>query len=88
MLSERIPDAIARPLFGDDVFISYSRKDSAYVLRFANELLARGLSPYVDQWASPLGAELPTSLKRALRRSSMLVVIATPDSAVSENVAR
>lgn len=79
-------EAFIRSLFGEDIFISYSRKDTAYILQLANLLLERGISPYVDQWASPIGAELPQSLKRALSRAKMLVVVATSDSAVSENV--
>ena len=84
--SVRLLDSIARPLFGDDIFVSYSRRDTDYALRLANSLVDKGLSPYLDQWASTVGAQLPWSLKRALTRASMMVVIATCHSAISTNV--
>jgi WD40 repeat protein len=82
---------LARFFFGDDVFISYSRRDAAnYALKLANELTKHNLSCYVDQWGTPPGSKLPEKLKTALRRSTMLILIgsegATDSPAVKQEV--
>lgn len=80
-------EALRRFFFGDDVFISYSRRQGAdYALALANELTRRGLSCFLDQWGTPPGRELPPALKHALRRSTMLVLIGSEAAAASENV--
>src|SRR5262249_19076255 len=84
--TERLRDRVGRLVFGTDIFISYSRRDTSYVLSLGNALVAKGMSPYIDQWASPVGAELQPSLKRGLARASMLVVVATESSVESANV--
>jgi WD40 repeat protein len=74
---------VLRYLFGDDIFISYSRKDGAnYAAALASELSRRspelGFSCFLDQWGASAGAELSKPVVRALRRSSVLVLIGTP----------
>lgn len=82
-------DSLSRFLFGDDIFISYSRRDSTnYALRLANELTRQNLSCYVDQWGTPPGEELPESLKTALRRSTLFVIVGTERATVSEAVSK
>ncbi len=80
--------ALARRFFfGDDVFVSYARRDAAdYALALASELTKRGLSCFLDQWGTPPGSRLPDSLKTALRQSTMLVLVGTERAAASENV--
>lgn len=79
---------ILRFLFGDDVFISYSRADGAtYAAGLADELAKRGFSCRLDQWGTEAGAKMPKSLKRALRRSVALVLVGTAGAARSEHVA-
>jgi WD40 repeat protein len=86
---ERRRDALGRFLFGDDVFLSYSRHDaSAYALALAAALTKRNLSCYLDQWGTPPGDELPDALVRSLRRSTMLVVLGSPAAAHSRSMAR
>ena len=81
--------SLSRFLFGDDVFISYSRRDSTnYALGLANELTTQKLSCYVDQWGTPPGEDLPESLKTALRRSTLLVIVGTERAAASEAVSK
>src|SRR3954462_11793352 len=76
-----------RYLFGDDVFVSYSRVDGIiYAEGLAAELAKRGLSCRVDLWQTVPGAELPGSLRRALRWSKMLVLVATRGAAASLHV--
>lgn len=71
---------------GDDIFISYSRKDGfQYAANLANRL-ADNFSCSFDQLASEPGAELPESLKKRLKRSSSLVLVGTRDAAQSRLV--
>jgi WD40 repeat protein len=77
-----------RFLAGNDVFISYARGDSAnYALALASRLTERGLQCYLDQWGTPPGQLSPLVL-RQLKRSSLLVVIASPAAGISPNVAQ
>lgn len=67
-------------LFGRDIFISYSRADaSTYAPNLANTLREKipALSFYLDRWGAPADVDLPRSLKRSLRWSSVLVIIGT-----------
>jgi len=74
-------------LFGDDIFVSYSRADgAAYAAGLANELAKRNFSCRFDQWGSQPGKEIPEALKRALRRSAVLVLVGTPGAAKSAAV--
>ena len=80
---------LARVLFGEDIFISYSRADStAYAASLANLLSARGFACFLDQWGSEPGKEIPARVLRILGRSSMLVVIGSRRAADSEAVGR
>jgi WD40 repeat protein len=80
-------EASQRFLFGDDVFISYARADAMnYALGLANELSRRSISCFLDQWGTPPGDDLPDPLLRALRKSTMLVLVGTSKAAGSEAV--
>ena len=80
--------SVIKFLFGDDIFLSYSRADGAtYAAGLADKLAERGFSTRFDQWGSEPGEEMPASLKKALRRSSALVLIGTPKAARSKHVA-
>ena len=79
----------ARFLFGDDVFISYSRRDGAkYAAALANELSRPGIgfSCFLDQWGASAATELSQPVLRALRRSSVLVLVGTAGAALSPMV--
>src|ERR1700742_2470572 len=76
-------DAPFRYLFGRDVFVSYSRADaSKYVPNLANELRSQmpDLSFYLDRWVAPPSRKLPRSLRRQLRWSSILVIVASENA--------
>lgn len=80
-------DKLRRFVFGDDVFISYSRRKGAeYALALANELTRQKLSCFLDQWGTPPDEDLPAQLRQALRRSTLLVLIGTEWAAASDNV--
>src|ERR1700752_502612 len=77
---------LGRFLFGDDIFISYSRKDGAkYAAALANELSKPGnnLSCFLDQWGASAASELSKPVLRAIRNSSVLVLIGTAGAAES-----
>ncbi len=85
----RLVAGFGRFLFGDDVFISYSRHDAMdYALAISNELARAGYSCYLDQTLSEPGRELPASLIRGLDRCSMMVLIGTPKAGESASVER
>jgi WD40 repeat protein len=78
-----------RFIFGDDIFISYSRRDGAnYAAALANELskLGRDFSCFLDQWGASAANELSKPVVRALRRSSVLVLVGTPGATQSKFV--
>ena len=71
---------LMRFLFGDDIFISYSRKDgSKYAAALANELSKPGsdFSCFLDQWGASAATKLSKPVLRALKRSSVMVLIGT-----------
>lgn len=69
-------DAAIRFFFGRDVFLSYDRNDAVrYTPALARRLRERKISVYIDQWAAPSDAKLPARVKRAVRRSTVLVVV-------------
>src|ERR1044071_2423788 len=75
-------------LFGDDVFISYSRTDGVrYGEELAHSLSDAGYSVRMDLWETQPGKETPEKVLRALRRSRNLVVVATPAATRSPHVA-
>jgi TIR domain len=72
-----------RYLFGRDLFITYSRRDSRkYAPNLALALQKRmpKLSVYLDRWIAPPLGTLPLSLRLQLRWSSMLVVVCTENA--------
>lgn len=80
-------DRLRQAWFGNDVFISYSRRDGAeYALALASELTKAGIVSFLDQWGTPPGTTLPEALRAAIRSSTMLVLIGTPGAASSANV--
>jgi WD40 repeat protein len=80
---------LMRFLFGDDIFISYSRRDGAkYAAALANELSKPGndYSCFLDQWGATAANELSKPVLRAIKRSSVLVLIGTAGAAGSQLV--
>lgn len=72
---------------GRDAFISYARSDgSAYAAGMAEALGQHGLTCWFDQWGTSPGKKLPLKLVRALRRSSVLVLVGSPGAVASDHV--
>src|SRR5262249_18392860 len=70
-----------RFFLGEDIFISYSRADATtYATRLANYLAQKGFSCTLDQWGTVPGQQIPPRVLHALKRSSMLVLIGSPQA--------
>jgi WD40 repeat protein len=79
---------VARLLLGDDIFISYPRSDGAtYAAGLASRLTELHFACRLDQWGTSPGG-IPPKMLRALRRSSMLVVIGTRGGLDSDGMKR
>ncbi len=73
MLSEA-----AKFIFGYDIFISYSRGDAqGYAEALEKELKDLDFSCFLDKKELPAGQQLPVGLKRAIKRSKVLVLVGT-----------
>src|SRR5215213_10739505 len=70
------------------VFLSYSRKDIAFIERLANDLKNAGLDLWYDVSRIAGGARWRSEIENALRNSQYVVVVLSPDSIVSEWVER
>jgi hypothetical protein len=63
-----------------DVFISYSRRDSAYVERLQTALEARGKDVWLDTEGIADGEVFPEVIKRAIEQSDAFLFVITPSS--------
>jgi WD40 repeat protein len=83
-----VTERVVRFFRGDDVFISYARRDGVrYATGLARELTRRKLACRVDFWETVPGVEIPHALRRAIRRSGLLAVVGSPGACVSRQVA-
>ena len=84
-----LPMLNASRSFGYDLFISYHRPEaSAFADALTRDLKGRQFSCYIDRTETLPGEELLPHIRRALRRSRMLVVIVTPGAIMSPWVTR
>jgi len=78
---------LLRYILGDDIFISYARADGiTYATTLAEELSSMGFSCFLDLWGTVPGQQLPASLKRAIRRSTIFVLVGTEKAVSSHSV--
>jgi TIR domain len=68
------------------VFLSYSRRDQAFVDRLIAELERAGLDVWIDRDDIPGGAAWEATISRAVRESAALVVVLSPAAAESDYV--
>ncbi len=66
------------------VFISYSRKDLAFVERMAEDLKAAGLEAWYDLSGLDGGTRWGREIQNAIRESQIFVVVLSPNSIDSE----
>ncbi|HEY7007090.1 MAG TPA: toll/interleukin-1 receptor domain-containing protein [Sphingomicrobium sp.] len=70
----------------DSYFISYSRTDQKFALRFATDLRAREVAVWIDQLDIRPSEHWDRAIERAVRDCCGLVVILSPRSVESDNV--
>jgi TIR domain-containing protein len=68
-------------------FLSYARADAQVALRFADDLIAAGVSLWVDQYDIRPSQHWDRAVEAAVRSCEGLVVMLSPRSAASANVA-
>jgi hypothetical protein len=71
----------------DTYFLSYSRTDERFALRLAKDLRAHGVAMWVDQLDIRPSEHWDRAIERAVSASRGLVVILSPRSVASDNVA-
>jgi hypothetical protein len=75
------------PVQEDACFISYSRSDQQFALRFANDLRSAGIVTWVDQLDIRPSEHWDRAVERAIASCRCVVVLLSPRSVASENVA-
>lgn len=85
-----LPNAIRRALFGYDIFISYSRKDSIdYAYRLAEHFIQQGYECFIDQLSSITpGKAIPKHILGAIKSSKSMIVIGSAGSRKSYPIAK
>jgi hypothetical protein len=69
------------------LFISYSRADEAFARQLAHSLLAADADAWLDQEDIRSGEDWSDAIQRGLERSQIMLLILSPDSMASSNVA-
>lgn len=69
------------------LFISYSRKDEAFARRIARLLSEWGADVWIDVEDIPAGVNWSNAIDEGLRLCDLMLLIITPESMASENVA-
>jgi hypothetical protein len=75
------------PTDADTYFLSYSRTDQEFALRLAEYVRTRGVRLWVDQLDIRPSEHWDRAIERAVRDCRGLVVVLSPRSVVSDNVA-
>lgn len=80
--------AIKKYIFGYDIFISYSRKDSlGYAYTVAKYFMKKGFNCYIDQLSNITpGTQLPLNIKNAIERSTAFILIGSVGAQNSEAI--
>lgn len=68
------------------IFISYSRSDSDFAMKLANDLREAGINVWLDQLDINTGERWDRSIQSALRECPRLLIILSPDSMNSDSV--
>lgn len=69
------------------LFISYSRVDAAIAERLADDLRQQGYDLWIDRQSIPHGSNWDSEVERGLNESDVMLVLLSPSSASSQNVA-
>jgi hypothetical protein len=79
-------DLPSTPPKTNDVFISYSRRDLAFITQLHQELNKRGVSAWFDKENIEVADHWRTSIVEGIRDCKVFVLALSPDSTASENV--
>jgi TolB-like protein/Flp pilus assembly protein TadD len=71
-----------------DIFISYSRKDSAQAIELAERLRVDGMDVWIDQHGIAGAEQWATEIVEGIRDCSTFIILLSPNSIESENVLR
>lgn len=74
------------PSEAQTAFFSYSREDSEFALKLAEDMKAAGASVWIDQLDIEPGVEWDSAVEGALNSSASMLVILSPVSVSSKNV--
>ncbi len=69
-----------------EIFLSYNRKDSNFVMKLVNSLKAANVNIWLDQINIERGERWDQSVQNALKQCKIFIVILSPYSVSSENV--
>jgi len=75
---------MAEPTQGSSVFISYSRKDKAFVRKLNDSLDSNGVNAWVDWEGIPLSSDWMDEITRAIEGADTFIFVISPDSLSSE----
>jgi hypothetical protein len=79
-------DLPSAPPKTNEIFISYSRRDLAFVTQLHQELSQRGISAWFDKESIQVADQWRTSIVEGIRDCNVFVLVLSPDSTASENV--
>ena len=68
------------------IFFSYNRKDAAFALQLAKDLMAKGANVWIDQLSIRPGERWDKAIESALRKADHLLVVLSPASVAADNV--
>lgn len=71
---------------GQDVFISYSRRDEDFIKQLYHDLTGRGLGVWYDREDISVATHWPSKIVEGIKNCKVFVLSLSPDSAASENV--
>ncbi len=88
-VADELIKVFVRLRFRYDIFLSYPRADATpYAIRLRDDLAKLDYEVFLDLDEAPAGASLSTTLRRALNRSAVLVIVGSPAAARSPYVAQ
>ena len=67
-------------------FLSYSREDSAFALKLAQDMRSAGLNIWMDQLNIQAGMHWDRRVEKALEDCECLLILLSPDAVSSSNV--
>src|ERR1043166_5263812 len=80
-LRESVFKRLFRARFRYDIFISYSHRDAkAYAVNLKKQLNGLDFACFIDEEEAPPGSSLDPTLAKALRKSAVLVLLATENA--------